>query len=265
MAMLGFIGTGRLGMPMAAKLASAGHTVRCWDLERNQALPANLMFMSSASEAADGTDAVMLCLPSDEAVQDVMFGPTGLGTAARPPKFVIDHSTIHPVVTVEIANRSKNGFGSSWIDAPVSGGPSAAVRAGLTIWLGGDRAEVETVLPWLNAYAGRVTYMGPQGFGQVAKSCNQLIVTATIAALSDMFGYGQACGIAPMALLNSLQGASADSPVLRAFGALLATNQFPAASKRNMLKDVSIIEDLAKANGLSLPLASLAHLILETL
>src|ERR1700749_4939987 len=99
------------------------------------------------------------------------------------------------------------------------------------------------------AYAGRIHDMGPSGSGQIAKSCNQVIVANTIAIWAEMLDYAAANGLDPSALIDTLEGSGADSGVRRTFAKGMAKGSFPALSTRNMLKDLGIVADLARRSG----------------
>ncbi len=209
----GWIGLGDIGKPMALQLIGAGHRVRVWGRtpERLQpALDAGATAAASPAELAAACDAVFLCVTDGDAVEEVVFGPQGVADGARRGSVVIDHSTIHPE-TARLASRRLASSGVAWVDAPVSGGAVGAKAGTLSVFLGGDDADVARVTPWLSAYARNVTHMGPAGSGQATKSCNQAVVAASIALWAEVIAYARRCGLDPDRVVDALAGGWADS------------------------------------------------------
>lgn len=157
-----------------------------------------------------------------------------------------------------MAERLRSEHGTGWVDAPISGGPGAASNGILTVWLGGEKADTERARPWIECYGRKISYMGPSGGGQIAKSCNQAIVASTVAIWAETLTYAVECGLDPRELVDTLEGSGADSGTRRTFAAGLAEGRFPDLSSRNMIKDLTIVADLAQATGAQMPIARLA-------
>jgi 3-hydroxyisobutyrate dehydrogenase-like beta-hydroxyacid dehydrogenase len=253
MAALGWIGMGRIGSRMASLLLGAGHRLVVHDLDFDRLAPA----LDAGARAADcpaavaaDAEAVFLSVTDTDAVESIAFGPRGLAEAIGGDGLVIDHTTIHPGRSRDIAARLGGRTGAGWVDAPVSGSPGRT----LAVFLGGAAADVERVRPWIAAYARTVTHVGPAGMGQLAKSCNQAIVCATLAAWSEVLDYAQAQGLDPAILMAAIGGGGADSSVRRHFLDDLLARRLPPETVRNMLKDLEIVRDTARGAGLALPL-----------
>jgi len=260
MAKLGWIGLGRIGTPMALRLLAAGHDLTAFDIAPESLSPVvakGARAARSPADASDGAEAVLLCVSDTAAVERAVFGPDGAATRARPGALLIDHSTTHPVQTREMARRARD-LGLCWIDAPISGGPPAAATGTLTAWLGGDAAEAARARTLVECYGRKISYMGPSGSGQVAKSCNQAIVANTIAVWAEMLRYAVRNGLDPLELIDTLEGSSADSNIRRTFAPDMTKGEFPPLSTRNMTKDLGIIADLAQASGTPMPISTLS-------
>ncbi|WP_167361441.1 NAD(P)-dependent oxidoreductase, partial [Paraburkholderia ginsengiterrae] len=198
---IGFCGPGLMGAPMIRHLLRAGHTVHVWNRTRAKAealVADGAKVVETPRELAARCEAVLLCVADAAAVEETVFGATGLLSgdtpAQRRVRWIVDHSSIPPAATRELAQRaaalaaareSEGAAGLGWIDAPVSGGVAGANAGTLAVMAGGAAADVEAVRPVLGAYASRVTHMGDVGAGQTAKLCNQTIVTATLAAIAE--------------------------------------------------------------------------------
>jgi 3-hydroxyisobutyrate dehydrogenase-like beta-hydroxyacid dehydrogenase len=260
MTRLAWIGLGRIGAPMAERLVAAGYCLSVFDIvpgTMDGLVAIGAQAAASPGDAAAGAQAVMFCVSDGEAVESVAFGPDGVAAQASKGTLLIDHSTTHPELTRAMSRRAE-GLGLCWVDAPVSGGIAAAKNGALAAWLGGGSDHAEQARTFIAAYAGRINYMGPSGSGQTAKSCNQVIVANTIAIWAEMLAYAAANGLDPEALIDTLEGSGADSGVRRTFAKGMANGAFPELSKRNMIKDLGIVADLADRAGVPMPISSMA-------
>jgi len=255
---LGWIGLGEIGLPMVLRLVGAGHRVVVWGrtaANLQPALDAGASAAASPAELAAQCEAVFLCVTDGDAVEAVVFGPRGVAEGTKRGTLIVDHSTIHPE-TARLAARRLRSAGIGWVDAPVSGGAGGAQAGTLATFLGGDVGDVERVQPWIAAYANHVTHMGPVGSGQVAKSCNQAVVGATVALWAEVIAYARRCGIDPDALVDALQGGWADSEIRRVHGHDMAAGRFRRAPGSIILKDLEIIGDMARSTASPMPVTS---------
>jgi 3-hydroxyisobutyrate dehydrogenase-like beta-hydroxyacid dehydrogenase len=267
LATLGWIGLGEIGLPMAVRLIGAGHRVVVWGRRPEalrEAVAAGAVAASSAAELAAQCEAVFLCVTDGDAVEEVVFGTGGVAEGLRASSvaeglraggLVIDHSTIHPETTRRCAERVR-AASSSWVDAPVSGGPGGATAGTLAIFLGGDDADVARVRPWIAAYANNVTHMGGSGSGQVAKSCNQAIVASSVAVWAEVISYARRCGIDPDLLVDALEGGWADSAIRKVHAHDMVAGRFRRAPGLIILKDLEIIGDMARRSVSPMPVAA---------
>src|SRR5262249_38274288 len=136
-------------------------------------------------EVADRASIVFMCVTDAVAVEEVVFGASGLASSAGTGKLIVDFSSIHPDAARAIAVRLKAASGMGWIDAPVSGGTKGAEEGTLAVMAGGDAADIERIRPYVLAMARRLTHMGPTGAGQTTKLCNQVIVGCAMAVLAE--------------------------------------------------------------------------------
>lgn len=249
---------GEIGTPMALRLIGAGHRVIVWGRTASRlepALDAGAAAASSPAELASQCEAVLMCVTDGDAVEDVTFGPRGVAEGAKRGSVIVDHSTIHPE-TARLASRRLRSAGVGWVDAPVSGGAAGAHAATLSVFLGGDAADVERIRPWIAAYAANVTHLGAVGSGQVAKSCNQAIVASTIGLWAEVIAYARNCGIDPDQLVDALAGGWADSAIRRVHAHDMVAGRFRRAPGSIMLKDLEIVGDMARATTSPMPVTS---------
>src|ERR1700744_1695429 len=172
---VGFIGLGRMGTPMATRLAEAGYRAQGYDVseqvttswaERVGATPG-----ATLQAAAGGAATVILMLP-DSAVVSRVLGE--LGPALAPGTVVVDMSSSEPLVTQQLAASLAEGD-VTLIDAPVSGGVKGAVAGSLTIMVGGPAAALDRVRPLLEILGGRIVAVGDVGAGHAVKALNNLL------------------------------------------------------------------------------------------
>ncbi|MBV8750700.1 MAG: NAD(P)-dependent oxidoreductase [Candidatus Eremiobacteraeota bacterium] len=258
MATLGWIGIGEIGTPMVLRLIEAGHRVTVWGRTAERlrpALDAGANAAGSPADLAAACEAVFLCVTDGDAVEAVVFGPRGVAEGARHGSLIVDHSTIHPE-TARLASRRLRSQGVGWVDAPVSGGAAGAAAGTLSIFLGGADDAVARVRPWIDAYARNVTHIGDVGTGQIAKSCNQAIVAATVSIWAEVIAYARRCGIDPDLLVDALAGGWADSAIRPAFGHDLAAGRFRRTPGLIILKDLEIIGDMARETASPMPVTA---------
>ena len=186
-------GLGLMGTPIAERIAAAGYQIAVWgrSAAKSGAVPHRAAYLArSASEAATNADVVVLCLANEQAVEEVVFGAEGVASQRR-PRFVLDHSSISPNATRRLSSRLHEATGAIWIDAPVSGGVGGAVAGTLSIMMGSDkRANLTSLIELKSSYAHRITSTGDVGTGQLAKLCNQVIVSANLLAITSVTGTG---------------------------------------------------------------------------
>lgn len=266
MVAVGWIGIGRIGLPMASRLKAAGHDVIAWDLSaerRALGAAAGLRIGDAIAGVAAAADPVMICVPDGAAVEQVVFGSGGIAGAARAGSIIVDHSTIAPEVTTALAGRVRDHAGLGWVDAPVSGGVEAAAQGKLVAWLGGERADVDQVLPFIRCYAAKVMHVGAAGRGQMVKCCNQMIVAGTAALWSQMLRFAQAAHLDAPAVAAALEGGAADSAVSRLVARAIAEASLPPQTGYLWAKDLRILVAEAAKAGADLPMAAAALAELE--
>src|SRR5262249_31779392 len=241
---LGWIGAGAIGLPMLARLVRAGHPLAAFDLDPARAelaRQAGAQLTDSPVAVARASDAVFLCLPSDGAVREVVFGADGCIVGGMRDKLLIDTSSIDPELTRELSAELARQAAGHWVDAPVTGGVRGATDGTLVAFVGGAPDDVATARVWIACFAQRIVHLGPVGCGQWAKLCNQSIICGTIALWSEALALARAGSIEPIALVDALAGARADSAVREAWGPGLAMGGFVPAHNRNLRKDIATV------------------------
>jgi 3-hydroxyisobutyrate dehydrogenase len=264
---LGFIGLGRMGLPMARRLSGAGHRVQVWNRSAGRA--AGLVEAASPAALAAAAEVIGISVLDADAVEAVCFGPGGLVEigAAGEGKLVVDFSTIGPDRTMELAARLRARTGMRWVDAPVSGGVPGAEAGTLVVFAGGEEADVRRAGPMLDAVAARVTHMGALGAGQATKLCNQMIVSVNMLLLAETYAMARRAGVDVTRLASSLEGGFADSLPLRIFGPRMAAHSFTPTQSAIalMAKDLELAQGMAGKVHAATPVASLCNALYRML
>jgi 3-hydroxyisobutyrate dehydrogenase len=259
---LGFIGLGLMGTAMSLRLLDRGWPLTVWNLEPERVPPvvaAGAVAAPSPAAVAEASDVVLMCVLHTKAVEDCVFGANGVAQANVGGKILIDHSTIDPSRTSELAARLQREKGIAWIDAPVSGGPIAARNGTMTVMAGGAAADIEAVQAIMADLSANFTHMGPNGAGQMAKVINQAIVGTSYVMMAEALALAEASGIDAARLPQCLAGGHADSDLLQTLYPRMQARDFtPRAYARQLLKDMHAVGDIVEALGLTLPLVETA-------
>jgi 2-hydroxy-3-oxopropionate reductase len=257
---IAFLGTGLMGLPMAANLIRKGHTLIVWNRTSAKARPLIEIGGSVGSTPAAciaESDLTITVLENGAAVEQVVFDSRA-AKQLKPGSLFIDMSSIAP----EIARRHAAWLAEEnvgYVDAPVSGGPYGARDATLAIMAGGSEADYARALPILTAL-GNPTRVGPIGCGQLAKLGSQVIVAAAIAAVSEAMLLVRAGGANPEKLPAAFHGGLSDSKVLQIHGGRMVKRNFvPGGHVRTHCKDLGAAIDEAARRKLNLPLTKYLH------
>ncbi|AZZ90095.1 NAD(P)-dependent oxidoreductase [Hahella sp. KA22] len=251
---IAFLGVGLMGAPMVENLLGAGYSLTLWNRTRSkaEAFAERAHIADGPAQAVKKADVVILMLENGPVVDDILMRQ-GVADAVPPGALVIDMGSIPPSLARKHASylRARD---VAHLDAPVSGGTVGAAQATLSIMVGGERSQYDRAQPVFGAL-GKTTYIGPHGAGQLAKLANQAIVGITIGAVAEALMLAAKGGADPVAVREALLGGFASSRILDLHGRRMLERNFqPGATARVQHKDLTMILDEAKAEGLTLPL-----------
>ena len=263
MAVIGFVGLGNMGGPMAANLVRAGYKVRGVDLSptcRDAAAAQGVTIVATLAEAADGADAIVTMLPAGAHVVAVW---TELASVVKPGTLLIDSSTVD-VDSARKAHALAESAGALSLDAPVSGGAGGAAAGTLTFMVGGAAAAFEAGRPILEKMGKRLVHCGDVGAGQAAKICNNMILGISMAGVCEAFALGEKLGLTHQALFDVASTSSGQCwsltsycPVPGPVPASPANNDYkPGFATALMLKDLRLAQQAALSCGASTPLGA---------
>jgi 2-hydroxy-3-oxopropionate reductase len=240
---------------MAGRLLAGGHTLA---VHTRSSVPQDLVekgatVVSSAKEAAEMGDVVIIMVPDTPDVESVLFGKNGVAEGLSSGKIVVDMSSISPVETKEFA-RKINALGCSYLDAPVSGGEVGAKAGTLTIMVGGDQPTFDKVKPLFELMGQNITLVGVNGDGQTCKVANQIIVALTIEAVGEALLFASKAGADPARVRQALMGGFASSKILEIHGERMINRTFDPGFRITLhQKDLNLALSNARKLQMALP------------
>jgi 3-hydroxyisobutyrate dehydrogenase-like beta-hydroxyacid dehydrogenase len=249
MARIGFLGLGEMGTPMARRLLRAGHDVVVWNrtMERTATLAREAAAVApSPAKAAASAEFVITMLATPEALEQVLFGTSGLATALSSGQILVDMSTVGPDEIRSVAARLPKGV--SLVDAPVRGSVPQATSGHLDIFVGASDEDYKRVRPILEAL-GSVRHTGDPGSGAAMKLVANLVLGAAIVALGEALSLGESLELSRDMLLDVL-AASPIAPIAAAKRANVESGEFaPSFKLRLAAKDLRLVTEAAAARG----------------
>lgn len=245
---VGFVGAGRMGGPMVARLVAAGHDVRAVgrtaekrsELERLGARAAH-----DAAEAGAQADIVVLCVFTDPQVREVCMDG-GLLSAMPSGSALVVHTTASPKTIDALAARAD---GIDVVDAAVSGGPHDIAAGRLTLFVGGADDAVQRVRPLLSCYGDPVLHVGPTGAGQKVKLVNNALFAGQVGLLAESTRLGARLGVPEPMLLSALAQGSASGRVMNLVAARGSVASFIEVAGEFVAKDVAVVRGMAEELG----------------
>jgi 3-hydroxyisobutyrate dehydrogenase len=270
MAAIGFIGLGNMGGPMAANLIKTGSHISGFDLvaaSREAAARDGVQIVANARAAVEDADVVITMLPGGQQVLAVW---NDIAPHARQGTLFIDCSTID-VESARKAHKLAASYGIATLDAPVSGGVGGAKAATLTFMVGGSQAAFAHGKPVLERMGKRIVHCGEAGNGQAAKICNNMILGASMIAVSEAFVLGEKLGLSHQALFDVASASSGQCwsltsycPVPGPVPASPANNGYkPGFAAALMLKDLKLAREAAESVNVKTALGAHAAEIYE--
>ncbi len=257
---VGFIGTGKIGNPICANVIKGGHRVVVHDLIEEHT--ANLIELGAAwaespAAAAAQSEVVLMSLPGPPEVEAVLRGPEGVLEGAQPGTTVFDLSTNLPSTIRRLAERAAER-GVALLDSPVSNGVAGAERAELAVMVGGDRAACDQYKPLLDCIGNNVFHMGELGMGALTKIVNNMVGITSRQVLIEAAVLAEKAGLDPRRAHEVMSTASA-RPYVGGMPEMLERNYDESTFFLQWAaKDVSLAVQVAREEGMPLPLASAA-------
>ena len=263
---IAFIGLGIMGLPQARNLVKKGYDVIGYNRSRpavDKLIAAGGRGAASVAEAVREATMVLTMLPDQDAVRAVIMDKGGVADSAKPGTLIVDMSTVSALFARELHDELKTR-GLRLVDAPVSGGEPKAIDGTLAIMAGGSEADFAEAVPVLRGMGTSVTRVGDIGAGNICKTCNQLLVMANLASVSEALTFAAKAGVDPELVFQAIRGGLAGSTVLDAKAPMMIAGDIkPGGPLRFHIKDLRNSFDIAMASNMPMPLSSTVREILQ--
>lgn len=257
---VGLIGAGAMGGAIGARLLETGNQLTVFDLDAEKVAELVARGATAAESAADvaaAADYVITSLNSSHIVGLAAFGERGIAEGAKPGTVIIDMSSIAPDTTREYAEKAAE-MGLAWVDSPLSGGAPKALTGELTLMAGGTEKDVAKAYKVLKHVGSNYTHMGPSGAGQSTKLINQVLCGLGFLAVAEATQLALDAGVDADKIPKALKGGRADSALLQEYLPRYAAKDYRRTGRiDNMVKDLNMVNDLARQTGTSMPMTAL--------
>ena len=256
-----FIGLGVMGYPMAGHLQNNGYNVTVYNRTTVKAEKWVEEYKGSMAktpgEASQNSEIVFMCVGRDEDIIEVMEGEDGILSKIADGSIIVDHTTASAEIARNYYQKLKNKK-LSFLDAPVSGGQAGAENGALSIMIGGDEKDYNTVKPVLTSYGKAVELIGPSGSGQIAKMINQICIAGLVQGLSEAMAFGKKSNVDMEKVLSVISKGAAQSWQMENRYRTMLDGKFDYGFAVDwMRKDLSICFNEASKNGAILPVTKI--------
>ena len=267
MAIIGWVGLGNMGRPMAANLVKAGHTVQGFDVVEAAVTAAaedGITPAKSIEEAVNGAEIVFTMLPKGEHARSVYLTEGGVLEVASKDTILVDSSTID-FDTARALHDAAREAGYVFLDAPVSGGVTGAAAGTLTFMVGAEDEDFEAAKKYIEPMAGNIFHAGGDAAGQAAKIVNNMMLAISAQGVVEGAVLADRFGLAPETFINIAKVSSGDSwplrtwyPVPGVVDTAAANNGFkPGFAVSLMRKDLGLALAGGETQGVRLDAAQL--------
>ena len=250
---IGYLGLGNMGQPMASRLMDAGNNISVFDIDETAMKPLaerQALRASSPRDLADKSEIVICSLPSNSVIREAVLGNGGLIEGEKIRIYVsacTTGSTFAEEITEALAEK-----GIATLEAPISGGPPGARAGTLSVMVSGPQDAYEELIPYFKAYGKKLVYCGEKpGLAQVLKLANNILFATSLAVTSEALAMGVKAGIDPNVMLEAIQagtGRNAATDLVIPTSVLPRSFDF-GASIEILLKDVNLALEEGEKQG----------------
>ena len=258
-AAVGWIGLGKMGVPMAGHLLKAGFALTVYNRSSGPEVglrDAGAAVAESPAALAQNVGTIISMTSDDAALADVTDGPNGAFGAAAPGTLFIDMSTVSPDISAKVGARA-NELGLGYLRAPVSGGVALAVAGTITVLASGARADFDKALPLFDAMAKKSFYVGQAEEARYIKLALNMMVGMTSAMMSEALVFAERGGAARDTILDVMGESAIASPLVGYKLEPMRKRDFsPTFSAKQMAKDYDLLLAAGRSTNTPLPLAA---------
>jgi 3-hydroxyisobutyrate dehydrogenase-like beta-hydroxyacid dehydrogenase len=260
---IGVIGTGLMGSAIAHRLIERGFQVFLYNRTRGRAkelVRRGAVQMEYPSELGRKCNLVIISVTDGPAVKEILFAENGLAGSNNKNLVVVDTSTVLPEDSIYCANLMKKK-GYSMIQAPIMGGPDPTMKGDVISIVSGNKKSIEKSKSALTSYSKKIFSMGNKdGAANIIKLALNLNIALIAISLAESIVFVKKSKIDPTIFLEILNSTYFKTGLSEIKGPKMVKNNFePKFFLKNMLKDVQLLNDLSRQNGIILSFASLAE------
>jgi 3-hydroxyisobutyrate dehydrogenase len=264
---IGWIGAGRMGLPMAERLLKAGHDVTVWNRTRAKAEPLAAHGGKIADKLSDlaSCDVVFSIVSEGKDLEQVYFGKDGVLSGGKAPRICVDCSTISVEESADIRKRLKDK-GADYIAAPVSGNAKVIKAGRLSSVLSGAQAACETIMPLMQIVAPQgVSYVGEGELARVCKIAHNVMLGVVIENLIEITLLVNKMGVPRHAFLAFLNNGVMGSMFTRYKSPALVNLDWTTTFTPELLrKDLDLGLELAHEMDVPMPVTAATREVLQT-
>tara|TARA_B110001469_G_scaffold127709_1_gene149943 strand:- start:928 stop:1818 length:891 start_codon:yes stop_codon:yes gene_type:complete len=269
MSKIAFIGLGNMGGPMAINLVKAGHQVCVFDLSKRavaQVVEQGATTQPQANDCVKDAEFIISMLPAGKHVEAVYLSDDGLINYINKDALVIDSSTIDSATSIKVGAALLEK-GINFIDAPVSGGVGGAIAGSLSFMVGGSETDFEHGKSVLASMGKNIFHAGKHGAGQIAKVCNNMLLSVLMIGTSEALQLGITNGLDPAILSNIMSKSSGSNWTLDVYNPcpdvmenVPSSNDYQGGFMVDLMaKDLGLAMDTAVTSQSSTPMGALAR------
>ena len=265
---IGWIGLGKMGIPMSGNLIKAGYSLTVYNLtekETKELADQGAQVANSPKAVGAGADVIISMISDDPALEAVSIGPDGVFAGAKAGAIFIDMSTVSPVASARVA-KGADKKGIKYLRAPVSGSTALAAAGTLTIFASGPKEAYDQCVDIFGAIGQKSFHVG---FGEEARYLKlvlNMMVGITSAMTAEALTFGERGGMDWNQMIDMVNNSVVASPlVVNKAQMLKDRNYAPAFTAAQMAKDFDIALDTGRANNVPMPITSLVRQFLGTM
>jgi len=264
---IGFIGLGRLGLPVATNLLSAGYTLRVYNRTTSKAEPLVARGAELATTPADAVfpgGIVITILWDDTSLESVVMSD-GFLERLGPEGIHVSMTTVSPEMARKLAAVHAR-HGSAFVEATIFGRPEAAVDRNLIVPIAGPRREKERVRPLLEAMGAREIFdFGEEtGAAALVKLVGNFLIVSAGHSMREALSVARDFGVDPKAVVDMLTSTLFSAPIYQSYGKRIVEHSAPFGQSPIPLKDVDLFRRTAEKSKSSTPIAAVLHSLLTT-
>ncbi len=263
---IGWVGVGKMGLPMATHVLNAGHSVTACDRVPTlvQAIVARgATAAATPAAAAREAEVVFSSVPDDAALRAIALGENGVLAGARPGTVFVDTSTVSPAVSAEIASAAA-AKRVQYLRVAISGNNKMAEQAAVTVMASGEQGAYERCKPLLALFGPHQYYVGDAEQARTLKLVINLLVYATVGGLAEALALGRRGGLDWKQMLDVIAASAVGSPLMKAKSVDLKQRDFsPTFTCVQARKDLDLIAAAAAATSIPVPLTAQVSKLIE--